>query len=158
MKITTNRRLELLEAARTAQPAYVRTKALALVNLADGKSVMEIAAMLRVSRQSIYCWQRRYLEEGLKGLKVRSGRGRKAVADREEVEKYLRQSPRRFGFDRTRWTLSGLAAVVPSLKGFTPFGVQQALERWGIGYKRGQPRLHSPDPLYEEKKRLWTRL
>jgi transposase len=157
MDVTTDKRRELERAARGAQPAHMRTKALVLLNLFDGRGVTEIAAIFHVSRDSVYKWKKRYFEGGIEGLRVRPGRGRKAIADPVEMERYLRQSPRNFGINRTRWTLSTLASVVPSLKGFSPFGVQRALARAGFSYKRGQPRLHSPDPLYEEKKGLWTR-
>jgi hypothetical protein len=80
-----------------------------------------------------------YSRLGLDGLKVQKGRGRKPTADLEEIVRYVRQSPRTFGCDRTRWTLVLLANVVPSLKGFSPYGVQKALRRVGITYKRGQP-------------------
>ena len=157
MEISSDQRQELQKCARTGQPGYVRAKALVLVNVADGRSVQEVSRIFRVSRWSVYVWQRRYMGEGLDGLRVQAGRGRKARANLEQVVEHVRQSPRRYGVPLTRWTLAALAQVVPSLKGFTPFGVQKALRRAGFHYKRGQPRLHSPDPLYEVKKGLWTR-
>jgi len=80
-----------------------------------------------------------------------------AKADAREIERYVRQSPRNFGIGRTHWTLTTLVQVVPSLRGFSPYGAQKALARAGFGYKRGQPHVHSPDPQYEVKKGLWTR-
>lgn len=157
MQITREQRQELEKAARCGLPAYVRPKALALLNLADGRSVTDMARIFRVSRRSVYSWQARYGREGLPGLSVHPGRGRKAKADVAEIEDYVRQSPRNFGLMRTRWTLATLAQVVPSLKGFTPYGVQKALARAGFRYKRGQPSLHSPDPDYGVKKGLWRR-
>lgn len=157
MKVTVDQRRELEKKARSGQPAYVRSKVLALVNLADGRTVHEVARIFRVSRQSVYAWQKRFLDEGVDGLRVRSGRGRKARADLQELERYVRQSPRRHGLRRTRWSLAALGETVPSLKGFSPYGVQKALGRAGFHYKRGQPSLHSPDPQYEVKKGLWTR-
>jgi len=76
----------------------------------------------------------------------------------EELERYVRQSPRAYGLPQTRWTLRALAQTVPSLKGFTDAGVYYALVRAGFRYKRGQPHLHSPDPEYEEKRGGWFRL
>lgn len=157
MKITADQRRELERLARVAQPAYVRTKCLVLINLANGLRIREVSRIFRVSRQSVYSWQQRYLDDGAAGLLVRSGRGRKAKADLEELARFVRQSPRLHGVNRTRWTLGTLAATVPSLNGFSAFGVQKALKRAGYHYKRGQPRLHSPDPHYEVKKGLWTR-
>lgn len=148
---------ELEWTGRHGQPAYVRIKALAVLNLLEGKSPTEVARMFRVSRAALYLWRTRYEESGVEGFRVRSGRGRKAQARPDEIERYLRQSPRAFGLRRTRWTLQALAEVVPSLKGFSPYGVQKALERAGYRYKRGQPWIHSPDPEYDQKKGLWTK-
>lgn len=157
MEITRRQRQELERAARHGQPAYVRSKALTLLNLADGRAVREVARIFRVSRPSVYLWRRRFLREGPEGLRVHPGRGRKPRADPQEIEEHLRQSPRQFGLEQTRWTLAALARAVPSLQGFTPYGVQKALERAGFHYKRGQPSLHSPDPDYGVKKGLWRK-
>jgi transposase len=148
---------ELKQVARRGEPSYVRVKALALLNLNAGRSVTEVARLLWVSRESVYSWRRRYRAGGVSGLAVAAGRGRRGQADLKEIEHYLRQSPRQFGLSQTRWSLQGLARVVPSLRGFSAYGVQKALRRAGYRYKRGQPHLHSPDPAYAVKKGLWTK-
>lgn len=155
--ISPSQRRALERAGRSGQPAYVRPKALALLNVADGRAVSEVAAIFRVSRQSIYSWWHRWRREGLAGLAVHAGRGRRPRADLAELERYVCQSPRQFGLGQTRWSLSALARVVPSLRGFTPAGVQRALERAGYRYKRGQPRLTSPDAAYAAKKGRWIK-
>jgi transposase len=157
MQLTQAQRGALEAAARRGQPGYVRTKALALLNLAEERTVREVASIFRISRQTIYSWARRWRTEGLAGLVVHVGRGRPPRADPAELERYLRQSPRQFGLGQTRWTLAALGRVVPSLRGFTPYGVQRALERAGYRYKRGQPRLTSPDAAYAAKKGRWMR-
>jgi len=154
MDITPVQRDELERTSRKAKKPYMRIKALVLLNIADGLRVTQTAKVFRVSRQTIHEWMNRYEEEGIAGLYVRLGRGRKATVNYEELENYVRQSPRNFGISRTRWTLAALAKSVPSVKGFTPYGVQKALRRIGVHYKRGQAWVHSPDPEYEQKKRL----
>lgn len=156
MELTDGQRLELELTARRGLPAALRRKALAMLHLAEGCPLRQVAALLRVTRRSVYQWRGRYQAAGIAGWRLRPGRGRKARADLEQLKDYLRQSPRNFGLARTRWTLAALAQVVPSLRGFSPFGVQQALRRAGISYKRGQPLLHSPDPQYQEEKGLWS--
>lgn len=143
---------ELRTLMRRAEKSYVRVKATALWNLARGKSRREVADLLGVSLVSVTAWVKRYRREGVAGLAVRPGRGRKAQASGSEVEEYVRQSPRAFGRSETRWTLRALAQEVPSLKGFSAAGVWKVLERAGFRYKRGQPHLHSPDPAYAEKR------
>lgn len=63
----------------------------------------------------------------------------------------MRQSPRAYGQERTRWTLALLVTAVVWLHGLTPSGVQRLLQRCGIRYRRGQEQLHSPDPDYRSK-------
>lgn len=149
---------KLQELMRRGAPPHVRIKAIALWNLARGKTGREVADFLDVSATSISNWVGRFRSEGIAGLAIRAGRGRKPTADVAEVERYLRQSPRSFGLAQTRWTLAALVQVVPSLKGFSETGVWKVLNRMGYRYKRGQPYMHSPDPLYQEKKGPWTRL
>lgn len=157
MDLTRQQRQELERAARTDRSARQRLKALTILNLAEGRKATELSTILRVSKQSIGAWRKRYLEGGLAGLEIRPGRGRKPRADLHEVEQYVHQSPRNFGVSRTRWTLATLAQTVPCLKGFTAFGVQQVLRRGGFHYKRGQPAPHSPDPDYSKKNVFWTK-
>lgn len=147
---------ELRRWIRYAPTPQQRVKALALWNLAKGKTRWEVAEFLGVSRASITAWRQRFAAEGTSGLVIRPGRGRKSRAVLVEVEQYLRQSPRAFGLTQTRWTLRGLAQVVPSLKGFTEMGVWRVLQRAGYRYKRGQPSIHSPDPQYAEKRGPWS--
>jgi transposase len=114
--------------------------------------VGEAALSVGAHRTSVGEWCARYLREGAASFAVAPGAGRKPRADKAQVEDAVRRSPRDFGVPRTRWTLAALADAVPCLRGMTPSGVRRALVRFGLSYKRGQPRLHSPDPLYGEKK------
>lgn len=142
----------LRQAMHQAPKPHVRRKATAIWNLAQGRSRKEVAAFLDVSGNSLSAWVRRYQREGLEGFALKPGRGRPPIAQAGEIESLFRQSPRTFGLDQTRWTLSSLARVAPSLKGFTPTGVRMALRRSGFSYKRGQPHLHSPDQQDEAKR------
>lgn len=157
MTLTDQQRRDLEHTAQTGSSVRQRLKALVILNLAEGRTALALSAIFHVSRQSIGVWKKRYLENGIDGLEIQPGRGRKAMADLNEVEQYLHQTPRNFGVSRTRWTLASLAKTVPCLKGFTVFGVQQALRRAGFHYKRGQPAPHSPDPEYSKKKGCWSK-
>jgi len=148
---------ELKRVSRNSKKAYVRIKALALLSCAAGRSQSEVAGIFQVTRKTVREWCRRFVETGVCGLEVRAGRGRPPQADPEQIARYVLQSPRNFGVDRTRWTLELLAQTVPCLNGFTRYGVQQALRKAGFRYKRGQPSMHSPDPDYDKKKGHWTR-
>lgn len=143
---------ELEEVVRCGQPARLRIQALAILNVAVGRRISEVAKFLRVTRQSIYNWLASYEDAGVAGLRVAPGRGRPSKVDEDEVMRYVHQSPRKFGLKQTRWTLEALSRAVPSLHGYSRAGVKGVLDRLGLSYKRGQPRMHSPDPAYEVKK------
>lgn len=150
---TSAEELEALRSLMRRSPkAHVRRRATALWNLAQGKTQQEVASFLGASRSSIVFWKKSFEEEGLSSLTIRPGRGRPRRAQSDEIEAVLRQSPRNFGIEQTRWTLASLAQVVPSLRGFSNSGVWRALRRSGLSYKRGQPLLHSPDPQYDKKR------
>lgn len=148
---------ELRHAARHDERAYVRTKALALLSAAAGRTYTAIGPIFDSHRETVGRWVKRFAKEGIASLYIAPGRGRKSQADPAEIALYLRQSPRRFGIARTRWTLRLLAETVPSLHGMSDAGVFRALQRAGFRYKRGQPAVHSPDPEYGEKRGGWTR-
>jgi transposase len=154
LKVTEGQLQELEGLMKRAPKAHIRRKATALWNLAQGRSQRQVAAFLGASRASIVNWKKRFETEGVAGLGLRPGRGRPRRAQSEEIEVVLRQSPRNFGIQETRWTLSSLAHVVPSLEGFTDSGVWRALRRSGLSYKRGQPLVHSPDRAYDLKRGL----
>lgn len=145
--------LQVLEkASKSINPAYLRIRSLAVWHAANGKSCIEIADCLQVTRQSVGKWVKDFQADGLAGLCINPGRGRKPKAIHSEVMDYVLQSPLNFGIKQNRWTLQLLADTVPSLRGFSTAGVLKVLRRLGISYKRGQPRVHSPDPQYTEKK------
>lgn len=64
----------------TAPKPYLRERAAAILKLAEGFSAPEVArtGLLRHRRRdTVYSWLRRYQVEGVAGLTLRAGRGRK---------------------------------------------------------------------------------
>ena len=60
--------------------AYVRERASAVLKIADGMSGRQVALrglLKRRKTDTVYDWFHRYEAEGLAGLKIKSGRGRK---------------------------------------------------------------------------------
>lgn len=150
----TKEQLEILDIeSHKVQPAYLRLRCLVVWHAAHNKAYAEIAAYFRTTRQSVGKWVNDFHRDGMEGLRIKKGRGRKPRSSHDDVKDYILQSPLNFGLKRTRWNLKLLAETVPSLKGFSLSGVYRTLKRLELGYKRGQPHIHSPDPLYSEKKR-----
>ena len=79
--ILTDEEREQLEAVRDRDPKpHAREKAAALLKIADGHSGNWVArhGLLRPHHpDTLYRWLRRYRADGVAGLKVRPGRGRK---------------------------------------------------------------------------------
>ncbi len=82
VELSTEQRSALLCARDRHPKAYVREKAAAILKLADGQAIEEVATTAlhrRHDESTLSTWVRRYLAEGIPGLLVRSGRGRKAA-------------------------------------------------------------------------------
>jgi transposase len=151
MEFSAEQSAELKQAGHRHPKAGVRVKALAVLAVARGSSFTAVAEMFDATYHSVSTWVHRYLDQGLAAFEVAPGRGRPPQVDDQELLAYAQQSPRQFGYKCSRWTLDLLAQTVPSLRGFTPAGVRQALLRCGLSYKRGQAWLSSPDPDFEKK-------
>jgi hypothetical protein len=78
--LTDQQRAEL-ERARARDPRpYMRERAAALLQIAAGASGLSVArhGLLRARRpDTVYGWVKRYQAEGLAGLWIKAGRGRK---------------------------------------------------------------------------------
>lgn len=74
--------LELVQARDKHPRPYIRERAAALLKVAAGQHYEDVAAaglLTSYCRQSVASWIKRYQAEGLSGLWVRKGRGRKPV-------------------------------------------------------------------------------
>jgi transposase len=151
MEFSAEQLAELRQAGHRHPTAGVRVKALAVLAVARGASFSAAAEMFDATYHSVSTWVHGYLERGLTAFEVAPGRGRPPQVDEQQLRQCALQSPRRFGHNCSRWSLSLLARTVPSLHGFTPAGVRLALRRCGLSYKRGQAWLSSPDPDFEKK-------
>ena len=80
LALSEEQRLDLLDCRAQHPKAYMREKAAAILKVAAGQSVRQVAAhgLLRPRQpKPVRQWIARYLAEGRAGLQVRSGRGRK---------------------------------------------------------------------------------
>lgn len=77
---TEDERMELEAIRDNHEKPYLREKASALLQIADGQSPHAVALYGLLKRRdpdAIYGWLNRYEAEGAKGLFVKDGRGRK---------------------------------------------------------------------------------
>jgi transposase len=82
LELRSEQQAELEEARKHHPKPYVRERAAAILKVAGGQSMRRVAlhGLLTVHEpETIGEWIKRYLTEGLAGLLVRPGRGRKPV-------------------------------------------------------------------------------
>src|SRR6266446_4692972 len=91
--------------------AKERCRAQALLWIADGANVGEVAELLQVSRQTVYNWLSRFQERAELDLRARLldaprlGRPRAASGTLDElIAAVIDSDPRRLGYHATVWT------------------------------------------------------
>lgn len=80
LDLSPEERSQLEDLRDHAPKPYLRERAAALLKIADGFSGRHVAlyGLLKKRRvETVYEWFRRYCQEGLNGLLIRKGRGRK---------------------------------------------------------------------------------
>ncbi len=145
--VLTSSEKEALERVRDTHPApHIRERAAAILKVAAGMSGSEVAkyGLLQERKvDTVYDWLDRWELEGLSGLQVKEGRGRKpkhrfSEKEKEALQEMLHQSPELFGIEKSRWTIKDIQSACESLQSYSESGVWRVLNRLGIVYKRGK--------------------
>jgi Winged helix-turn helix len=80
LSLNPDQRVKLVRLRDTGEKPHMRERAAALIKISDGQSAYEVARSGLLKPRdvdSIYAWLDRYEEEGIDGLNIRPGRGRK---------------------------------------------------------------------------------
>jgi transposase len=80
VSLSATQRQELLRLRDTAPKAYLRERAAALLKVADGMAAAAVARsglLRRRQPDTVYLWLDRFQADGIPGLFIRPGRGRK---------------------------------------------------------------------------------
>jgi transposase len=135
--------------ARTPR-AQELSRALALLWLADGRPVAEVAELLRVSRQSVYNWVDRFERRDGQDLRSRlldaprSGRPATASGVIDPlIAEVIDEDPRELGYRSTNWTAGLLVRYLKRSHGIevSRRSVGLAIDRLGIRWKRPRHQL-----------------
>jgi len=73
---------------KSAKHFREQNRFLAFSHLQDGKSVQEVAEIVRVKRNTVYVWIRNFYAFGIDGLKEKGGRGKKLLISDSEREAF----------------------------------------------------------------------
>jgi len=150
---------ELDRLYRTTKDPRLRTRAqMVLLAGEQGRTVPEIAKIVRESDTTILRWLKRYQAEGAEGLKdaPRSGRpARVSDAFQADLVAAVRRRPRSLDLPYSLWTLQRLADYMAEKTGVRVVAetVRQLLKKADIVLSRPQHKVSSPDPEYLVKKR-----
>jgi transposase len=157
--LTDAQRDELDRLYRTTKVPRLRTRAqMVLLSAERNLKVPEIAAIVRESHDTVARWLKRYLAEGLEGLKDAPRPGRPSditEAYRSKLLAAVRRRPRSLDLPYSLWTLQRLIDYLAEETGqrVSLETMRQVLKRNGIVLSRPQHKISSPDPEYAVKKR-----
>jgi transposase len=130
--------------------AKERCRAQALLWIADGSDIAEVAELLQVSRQTVYNWLSRFQERAELDLRARLldaprlGRPRTASGTLDElVAAVIDSDPRNFGYHATVWTAPLLSRYLRDHHAIdvSDRTVSRAIDRLGIRWKRPRHEL-----------------
>lgn len=164
MPIPTEEELEALETLyRTTRDVRLRTRAqMVLLALEQRLTAPAIAKIVREDDQTVRNWLKRYLAEGIEGLKDRPMPGappKVTQAYAEQLLSVVRRRPRSLGQPYSLWTLQRLADYMAEQTGIrvSDETVRKLLKDGEIVLSRPQHKISSPDPDDLVKKRRLKR-
>ena len=149
----------LEELYRTTKDVRLRTRAQMMLLAAEkGLTAPAIAAIVRDDEQTVRRWMKRYVAEGIEGLKdaPKPGNPGKVTAVYEErLLNAVRRRPRSLDLPFSLWTLQRLADYLAEVTGIRVDAetVRLHLVKHEIVLSRPQHKISSPDPEYLVKKR-----
>ena len=91
IKLTNDQRAELEKGYRNASSHGFRVRCQMVLLKSEKRTSIEITQILGGCEMAVNNWLKRYQEEGIKGLKIRAGRGRKAILQAQDLESVKRQ-------------------------------------------------------------------
>jgi putative transposase len=155
IQLTSEERKTLLTHYRTGPDPQLRLRSHILLLLAEGLPWATITAVLFCSSRTIARWQARFLQDRVAGLASRPrglpahwGLGWVAVM----VTWVTTQTPRAFGFLRSRWCCEVVALLLWQRHGLTVSRetVRRHLHQADIVWRRPRPVLRRQDPQRAE--------
>ena len=116
---------------------------------AEGEPGSAIAARLRLNKNTVAKWRKRYVEQGLEGLHDELRAGRPRSHDDERVAEVINTALQSTPANGTHWTLRTLAEQT----GISKSTVQRWFTLFGIQPHRQRTFKLSTDPFFVEKVR-----
>jgi transposase len=159
--LSDRQRTELESLMLHTPSAKERCRAQAVLWLAEGEAVEQVAELLHVSRQTIYNWVERFHQRCGLDLQARlrdaprSGRPPTAQGIIDPlIEAVIDHDPRRYGYRATAWTAPLLRRYLADACGLVTSqrSVSRALDRLGLRWKRPRHELANRSPTWRQAK------
>jgi len=117
-------------------------KLYAILQLTRGYSSRSLEEFFRVSFKQICNWADRFDAEGVKGLRIKPGRGRRTrltVDQRHELKADLSKNPQDFGYDAAIWSgfLIGEHIRKTYQVEYKPSAIYSLMHRIGFSFNQG---------------------
>lgn len=157
-QLTVEQVTELDKLYRTTRDARVKIRAQMLLLMAEQHLLSwQVAEIVRETDQTVRKWLKRYLAEGIEGLRdaPRSGMPPKVTPGYKALLlEVVRQRPRSMGLSFSLWTRQRLADYLAEETGIRldMTSVGRYLRMAGLVLSRPQHKISSPDPEYVVKK------
>jgi transposase len=154
---TSEQRQKLEALYHSTKDVRLRTRAQMILLAAEkGLTADQIGEVVREHGQTVRRWIKRYLAEGVEGLKdePRPGAPRKVTDEYEDkLVKAVRRRPRSLELPYSMWTCQRLADYLAEQTGIRVEAetVRLHLVKREIVISRPQHKISSPDPDYEIK-------
>ena len=138
--------LEAMTRSRSLPNSLVRRVRVVLL-AAEGKTNIEIAAAVGLSRATVGMWRRRFATRGIAGLYDEQRAGGPRSIDDERIAALIRKTLESKPEGRTHWSCRAIAAET----GLSKSTVQRVWRAFGIQPHRQKHFKLSTDPLFVEK-------
>jgi transposase len=151
-------RLEKALRGATEARAFRRLQAVLLI--AQGRPIAEVAEITGVSKRSVYGWLRRYLRRHrVDDLTERPRSGRPTTAEvitDERIRRELAKDPMTLGYSTTTWTVRTLANHLGRTYDcrITEQTLRRRMRDMGLRWKRPRYTFSTKDPHRAQKKGL----
>ena len=148
-KVSLNR--ETVQAwLKTHEDAKIGIKLRAMLAIAEGIPVNMVCQVLDVSREAIRKWRRAVQQDGLEGLALKEGRGKKTGLTqdiRTALEQAVASAPRNAGYDVAVWTAKVVVQFVQDRfgKAIAERTARTWLKTLGFTLQRPRPKLLKAD-------------
>jgi transposase len=161
LSLSDRQRGELERIVSRTPVAKERCRAQALLWIADGADVAEVAELLQASRQTVYNWLSRFQERAELDLRARLldaprlGRPRTASGTIDElVAAVIDDDPRDFGYHATVWTAPLLSRYLRDHHAIevSDRTISRAIDRLGLRWKRPRHELDLRPETWRQSK------